>query len=74
MSIFPAVAPPEEFAGRLPPGELERLRAMMLQKGFRLPEAGEMENKLAELRLQYEPYVRALASRFHLGVPPWVRE
>ncbi|MDA8086007.1 MAG: potassium channel family protein [Nitrospiraceae bacterium] len=60
---------------RLSPGELDHIRLKMLEKGFSgLPDAGDMHKKLAQLRLRYEPYVQALASRFHMAVPPWVRK
>jgi hypothetical protein len=32
------------------------------------------DQKLTELRLLYEPYVHALASYFHVSVPPWIAE
>ncbi len=67
--------PPEKSgSGRLPPGELLRLRSMISQKGLRLADEDEMGKRLAELRPLYEPYVSSLALRFHLAVPPWVRE
>ena len=64
--------PPEPPVDRLAPGELDRLRLKMLEKGFLgLPDAVELDRKLAKLCSRYEPYVQALAGRFHLAVPPW---
>ena len=64
--------PPEPPVDRLVPGELDRLRLKMLEKGFLgLPDAVELDRKLAQLCSRYEPYVQALAGRFHLAVPPW---
>lgn len=67
--------PPEQPAsGRLQPAELARLRARLTQKGLEFPSESKMESELASLRSQYEPYVYALAERFHLAIPPWIRE
>ena len=66
---------PEMPVDRLTLDELDRLRLRMSEKGFLgLPEAREMEKKLAPLRSQYEPYIQALADRFHMAIPPWVRK
>ena len=66
----PPEDPPIE---RLPPVELARLRAWISQKGLPLSGEKEMWERLAGLRPRYEPYLHALAVRFHLELPPWVR-
>jgi hypothetical protein len=38
----------------------------------RLEEGDDVDRALAELRAMYEPYVKALAEHFRIGLPPWV--
>jgi hypothetical protein len=56
---------------RLPPEKLLELRATLAASGIMLKEDGA-ESRLTELRGTYEPHVEALASYFHLYVPPWI--
>ncbi len=68
--------PPEDEipSGRLTMKDLERLRLLLLEKGFSgLPGPDELYGRLAPLCAKYEPYVQALAGRFHMAVPQWVR-
>lgn len=62
--------PPEQ--DRLPPDDLRRLRAMLMEAGVVLRTGDEVDRKLAELRRSYEPYVAALADRLLLILPPWL--
>ncbi len=68
--FVPRIAP--EGADRLPPGELERLRAQLRSASVRLPATAEHATRLAELRRMYEPYAQALAGHLLLELPPWV--
>jgi hypothetical protein len=57
---------------RLPPETLRLIRKTLAQHDTVLKDTPEAERKLAELRKLYEPYVHALAGRFHQTLPPWV--
>ena len=39
---------------------------------IRLQEGAASEQKLAELRATYEPFVNALADRVQVSLPPWI--
>jgi hypothetical protein len=65
--------PPRKMAhDRLPPAELERLRAHVASAGFELPEGSIANQKLGELRRMYEPHVASLAGYLQLAVPTWI--
>jgi hypothetical protein len=57
---------------RLPPSDLRRIRDTLAQHGLKLREDSEAEEKLAELRRMYEPYVHALASYLTQQLPGWI--
>ena len=59
---------------RLPPADLERLRALLAESGIQLEAGAEVDQKLSELRLMYEPYLNALANYLCLDIPPWIQE
>jgi hypothetical protein len=63
-----------DFAGRLPAEDLLRIRQRLSDKGLRLKEGEEFEQKLASLRALYEPYAEALARRLVITLPPWIHE
>src|SRR5437870_1504465 len=65
--------PPGTAEDRLPPAELERLRARLASGGMRLKARPDFAERLAELRRMYEPYVIALARYLALPLPPWIR-
>ena len=56
---------------RLPSSELARLRTGLAAAGVVLPEGPGAEDKLAELRRMYEPYVAALAQHLLMPLPAW---
>jgi len=60
------------FPDRLPPEELARLRQSLLERGLRLHEGPEFEEKLAHLRSLYEPYVLSIARNLLITLPPWI--
>lgn len=66
--------PRARSAERLTTDQLERLLARLAAGGLELRHRTELMDRLAELRLMYEPLVAALADRFTLPLPPWVRE
>jgi len=57
---------------RLAAAELERLRARLAGTPVSLPDSKEFEERLAELRLLYEPYAQALAAHLLFDLPPWI--
>ncbi len=57
---------------RLPPETLKQLRSALADSGVRLREDAVADQKLAELRGLYEPFVDALAKHLLIPVPPWV--
>src|SRR5258707_15278612 len=69
--VFSAVPVPPD-RGRLPPDMLRLVRETLEKHGTKLAETPEADQKLAELRKRYEPYVYALAERFDQTFPPWV--
>ncbi len=64
------VPPIEPDPDRLPPDHLQRLRAELSAAGMDLREGEAVDQKLAELRGMYEPFVNALARHFLLALPP----
>ena len=56
---------------RLPPAALAELRGVLSAAGVRLRADAAADERLAELRSMYEPYVSSLARRLRLTVPPW---
>ena len=57
---------------RLPPEDLQRLRATLAKNGMKLHDTPEADEKLVELRRLYEPYVHALAAHLDQTLPPWI--
>jgi hypothetical protein len=60
------------FPDRMGAAELDQLRKELAQRGVKLNEALNAEEKLAELRALYEPYLHALGQRLALTLPPWM--
>ncbi len=56
---------------RLPPAGLATLREILSAAGIRLREGQEADERLRELRAEYEPYVNALAEFLMMDLPPW---
>jgi hypothetical protein len=59
---------------RLPPAQLEHLRATLEASGLRLRQGSAADHKLIELRQMYEPYVNSLSSYLAMSIPPWIPE
>jgi hypothetical protein len=59
-------------ARRLTPEALAALRARLANTPLRLPESPAFEERLAKLRLLYEPYAAELAASLLFELPPWV--
>jgi len=67
-----APSAPQSCITRLYPGDLERIREILERNSARLEDGEEAEEKLAELRLMYEPYVSALSELLLMPLPPWI--
>jgi hypothetical protein len=57
---------------RLTQTDLRRIRDTLAQHGMKLHDGEEADRKLAAFRGMYEPYVHALATYLHQGLPPWI--
>ncbi|HZR56298.1 MAG TPA: potassium channel family protein [Terriglobales bacterium] len=57
---------------RLSSEELARLRIALSDRGLKLREGAEAEQKLAYLRSLYEPYAIAMARNLFINLPPWI--
>ncbi|HEX8838646.1 MAG TPA: potassium channel family protein [Candidatus Acidoferrum sp.] len=57
---------------RLPADDLKRIHDTFVQHGMKVPSLEEMEERLAELRNMYEPYLFGLAEYLSLSLPPWI--
>jgi hypothetical protein len=57
---------------RLPPEQLAALRDGLAAGGVKLRADKESDEKLAQLRWMYEPYIHTLAKYFHAQVPPFM--
>ena len=66
--------PPRRSDERLPSAQLARLRERLASGGLTLGARPDFEERLAQLRRMYEPYVEALSDHLALPLPPWVRE
>jgi len=65
--------PPITTGGnRLSPAEFARLRDVLAASGILLNEELATEQKLAELRATYEPFVSSLAQFLLVSLPPWI--
>lgn len=53
--------------------DLKRMRAELAQHGVTFYDGADASERLAELRVLYEPYVYGLSRRLHMDLPPWVR-
>jgi len=61
-----------DFPDRLPAEEMTRLRQSLSERGLRLKEGPEFEEKLAHLRSLYESYSLSSARNLFITLPPWI--
>ncbi len=69
-----AVPPDESQINRLPASDFAQLCAQLKAIGITLHDEETAEQRLAELRLKYEPYVIGLARRLAMPLPGWLAE
>ncbi len=67
-----AVAPPASPVDRLPDAEFAQLIERLHREGMKF-EAGDVRERLADLREMYEPYVAALSAHLSVALPEWNR-
>jgi hypothetical protein len=60
-------------AGRLTEADLARLRVDIAGRGVTLYDGTDAPERLAEIRVLYEPYLHALSRRLLLTLPPWIQ-
>jgi Ion channel len=65
-------SPPTTGVNRLSSAEFAHLQDVLAASGIRLKEGTATEQKLAELRGAYEPFVSGLATHLLVSLPPWV--
>ena len=63
---------PTTGVNRLSSAEFAHLQDVLAASGIHLKEGTATEQKLAELRETYEPFVSALATRIQVSLPPWI--
>jgi hypothetical protein len=63
----------QQAPDRLSPEDLAQIRTQLAQKGLQLRQGPEVDGKLADLRVLYEPYVQAIAKNLFIALPPWIR-
>ncbi len=57
---------------RLPTDDLQRLRSALAADNVPLRAGADADDKLAQLRRLYEPYLAALAAHVETTLPPWI--
>jgi len=72
LAIVFDTPPVETKRERLSPAELAHLRSTLASSGLRFSEEKDVEQKLAELRGMYEPYLHSLSKYFRIATPPWI--
>lgn len=74
LALVLRVRPKAPASDRLPDERLRSLREQLQQAGVEMRDGKVVEEKLAELRGMYEPFVYALAQHFLLAMPEVVPE
>lgn len=69
--VFSTPVEKHKIPNRLPPSELERLRAQLASANMRMHDGEQAQKKLEELRALYEPYVWTLADFLLAPLPAW---
>jgi Ion channel len=64
--------PPRIGANRLSSAEFVQLREVLASAGVHLMDDPASEQRLAELRATYEPFVTTLAEFMFFSLPPWI--
>ncbi len=67
-------SPNFEQMDRLSQDDLQRLRTVLAEAGVQLRRGEEADERLAELRSMYEPYLHALSELLMMPLPAWIRQ
>lgn len=59
---------------RLTTEDMAQLRSRLSAKGLKMGRGSDVEQKLHDLRLRYEPYVAGIARNLYISLPPWIRQ
>jgi hypothetical protein len=59
-------------ASRLSAEDIVRFRAHLVQNGVNFYDKADAPERIAELRVLYEPYLYALSRRLLMTLPPWI--
>ncbi|MGA3087684.1 MAG: potassium channel family protein [Terriglobales bacterium] len=59
---------------RLTPEDRTRLRTELAWRGVTMSDKADAAERLAELRVVYEPYLHALSRRLLMTLPPWIHD
>ena len=62
------------FPDRLPDEQMVQLRKSLLDRGVKLGEGAQFEQKLSYLRSLYEPYAQSIARNLFITLPPWIHD
>jgi ion channel len=62
------------FPDRLPDEQMLQLRKSLLDRGVKLGEGPQFEQKLSYLRSLYEPYSQSIARNLLITLPPWIHD
>jgi len=71
ISLMFQIPPHKAAHERLSAGALDELRSRLASAGVRLRTGEAADQRLAELREMYEPFVHGLGVFFQMNIPPW---
>ncbi len=63
-----------DFPDRLPEAQMVQLRKTLMERGVKLGEGAQFEQKLSYLRTLYEPYAQSIARNLFITLPPWIHD
>jgi hypothetical protein len=69
-----SISPGKTRISRLPHDDFLRLQETLTEMGIQLYEEETAEQRLADLRQQYEPYIIAMAKYLQMPLPGWMPE
>ncbi len=72
LSQIFSVAPRTDYAARLSAADMVRLRASLAADGVPLRAGADADERLAQLRRMYEPYINVLSDYLAMPLPPWI--
>ena len=72
LAVIFGTPPTPPGTDRLPPEDLERLRARLAEGGVTMATDEAAVEALTALRASYEPYVYAMSRHLQMPLPPWM--